>query len=357
MGRRNWSAIVEEARRFAAEHKEKYGVAPTLRAIFYVLVSKGFISNTRSSYNYLSKVLSEKRIAGEFEWGLIEDRTRTKIRRRRSDLLERDFREAEMRLLLYIDAGINIITRFYVNPWDDQPRRVIVAIEKDALLPLIDAMINKATGELVDGEVWAEPAYVEELIVMRGYNSTTEMKKLADEINSLPEDVKPVVLLLGDFDPSGEDIARDFRERLIEISGRSDIEFEKVAVTLDQIIELDLPASPESIENVEKLMRDTRYRGFVEKLEKMASQDQRYRELVERYRTPDGEIAMMVELDALAAIYPDYLERVLKEAIKRHFDVKTYLEKTKPKMEEQKRIAEELREHLERKKKKWMGAG
>jgi hypothetical protein len=46
---------------------------------------------------------------------------------------------------------------------------------------------------------------------------------------------RPVVLQLGDFDPSGEDIVRDFRERLMMLSKR-DVVFEKVAVTLDQVV-------------------------------------------------------------------------------------------------------------------------
>jgi hypothetical protein len=121
-----------------------------------------------------------------------------------------------------------------------------------------------------------------------------------------------------------------------------------IAVSLDQIIELDLPVAPESYEELEKMRRDPRYKRYVERLEKLAERDQRYRKLLDKYRTPEGVPAIRVELDALAALKPEYLEKVLAEAIKRHFDAKTYLEKTKPKIEEQERIAKELREKLEK---------
>ena len=55
---------------------------------------------------------------------------------------------------------------------------------------------------------------------------------------------------------------------------------------------------------------------------------------------------MRVELDALAALYPGYLENVLKTSIKKYFNIKTYYETTKPKIEEQRRKAETLRQEL-----------
>jgi len=348
MVRRDWRVIVKEAEEIAREYSERYGVAPTLRGIFYILVSKGVISNTRSDYVYLSKVLSKKRYAGEFDPKLIEDRSRRVNVGRKSAVLERDIAKARQRLLKEIELSIWFITRFYINPWDDQRRRVIIVLEKDALYPLIDNMVRKITGELVEGERWDEPAYVEEIRVIRGYDSATDIYKLAEKLKSIPHSITPAILLLGDFDPSGEDIVRDFQYRLEMLSTRYDAIFEKVAVTLHQIMELDLPAAPLSQEEVRKMVRDPRYRRYVAKLEEMAEIDKRYRELIERYRRPDGTLAMRVELDALAALKPEYLEKVLAEAIKRHFDAKTYLEKTKPKIEEQERIAKELREELEK---------
>jgi hypothetical protein len=61
-----------------------------------------------------------------------------------------------------------------------------------------------------------------------------------------------------------------------------------IAVSLDQIIELDLPAAPESYEELEKMRRDPRYKRYVERLEKLAERDQRYRKLLDKYRTPEG---------------------------------------------------------------------
>jgi hypothetical protein len=345
MGRK-WEMIVREAEEIASEYRAKYNVAPTLRGIFYILVSKGLISNTKSNYVYLSKTLASKRYAGEFSWELIDDTTRRAIRRMSSEYVDDNVETALHRLRSYIDTSIDLITRFYVNPWDDQEYRVIITLEKDALFTLIDNMINRVTKELVDGEVWERPAYVDKLVVMRGYNSATEMYRLVKEIESLPEDVTPVILHLGDFDPSGEDIMRDLKERLSILTKRNNIVFEKISITLEQIMSLNIPAIPAGGEEEKKLIRDPRYKSFVKNIEELAKIDHRYRELIEKYRRPDGKVVMRVELDALAALYPKYLENVLKTSIKKYFNIKTYYKTTKPKIEEQRRKTETLRQEL-----------
>jgi hypothetical protein len=346
--RRDWAAIIEEARRTAEEYRERYGVALTLRGIFYILVSKGLISNTRSDYNYLSYVLSKKRYAGEFEWELIEDRTRRveEYLYLRTKIPDLDLDKLWEELLREMKKKIEIMTEVRINPWDDQKHRVIVVLEKDALFPLVDRLVRSTTRKLVGGEEWELPAGVEEIRVIRGYDSATDVNRLAEKMRSFPEDITPVVLILGDFDPSGEDIPRDFRHRLIMLSQRYDTIFEKVAVTLDQIMELDLPAAPESYEELEKMRRDPRYKRYVEMLEKLAERDQRYRKLLDKYRTPEGVPAIRVELDALAALKPEYLEKVLAQSIGKYFDEKVYREKTKPRVEELRRKAQEIREVL-----------
>ncbi|MEM4818968.1 MAG: hypothetical protein QXQ91_01475, partial [Nanopusillaceae archaeon] len=67
------------------------------------------------------------------------------------------------------------------------------------------------------------------------------------------------------FDPSGEDIARDYVERLRYIEPDLDFEAEKVAVTREQIEKFNLPCTPESQEELEKLQRDPRYKKFVDR--------------------------------------------------------------------------------------------
>ena len=63
-------------------------------------------------------------------------------------------------------------------------------------------------------------------------------------------------------------------------------------------------------------------------------------------QNPGGVPAIRVELDALAALKPEYLEKVLAQSIGKYFDEKVYREKTKPRVEELRRKAQEIREVL-----------
>jgi DNA primase len=175
--------------------------------------------------------------------------------------------------------------------------------------------------------------------VIRGYDSATDLYELARDLSLIPASQRPVVLQLGDFDPSGEDIARDFKERLKTLSKRDDAIFEKIAVTLDQIISLDLPAKPESLEELAKLKRDPRYKTYIERIRELSEKDERVRKLVEKY----GSLEIRVELDALVALKPDEFKKILENSISRYFDEKIYEEITKRREEQLRRWAEEVR--------------
>jgi len=80
MARINWNNVVNVVKNEIVPFFESEGVKPTLRTIFYALVSKNIIPNTRSSYNRLSRVLVKARQKGIFEWDFLEDKTRYVIR-------------------------------------------------------------------------------------------------------------------------------------------------------------------------------------------------------------------------------------------------------------------------------------
>jgi len=96
---------------------------------------------------------------------------------------------------------------FGLAKWSAQKKRVIIAIEKDAILGAV-----KSVTKMQDVEIFP----------LRGYSSTTFMKQLADRIRSLhqigagtdPRCGEVQLLIITDYDPSGEDIARDVQERL-----------------------------------------------------------------------------------------------------------------------------------------------
>jgi 5S rRNA maturation endonuclease (ribonuclease M5) len=299
-----------------------------LRGLFYILVSKNVIPNTVTAYQQLSSKLAKARYEGKFPWYLIRDTTRRTIKlEKETQYPDRPLTAEELRKILeyYIKNYVNVS----VNPWEDQKHRVIVVVEKEALGDLVAKFVE---------EVWPHGVYA--VRVIRGYDSATDVHLLAETIAEIPESQKPVILQLGDFDPSGEDIVRDLRERLRMLSKRTDIIFEKVAVTLDQIIELQLPAKPESIEEIQKMRRDPRYKGYIERLTSLAQLDERVRRLIEMYSSPE----IRVELDALVALAPERFKQILRSAIEKYFNWNIYNTVTRQREEELRRRAEEVKQ-------------
>jgi hypothetical protein len=327
VGKMKKNQLIEIAKKEAEEYHTKYETSLTLRGLFYILVSKNIIPNTVSSYKRLSAVLAEARYSGSFPWYLLRDSTR------RFHYLEtttnyptRPLTAEEIRKI--IEDYIRSYTNVSVNPWDDQNCRIIVVVEKEALGDLVTHFIE---------EIWKHGVY--QLRVIRGYDSATDLHDLANTISYIPENQTPVILQLGDFDPSGEDIVRDFRERLMMLSHRKDIVFEKVAVTIDQIVSLQLPCKPESIEELEKMRKDPRYTNYMRKLKEEAEKNETIRRLIEIY----GSSEIRVELDALVALRADDFKQILRKTIEKYFDANIYNTITQKRIQELQKQAERIR--------------
>jgi hypothetical protein len=203
-----------------------------------------------------------------------------------------------------------------------------MVIEKDSLYDTVETVVKRVF-----------PFGVYHLKSIKGYISVSEAYNLARIIDVIPEHQKPVILYIGDYDPSGQDIARDLNEKLSKLARRKDYIFEKIAVTIDQIIELDLPCTPDTYEEIMKMRRDSRYKSHIRSIDELSMKDARVKNLIEKVGTK--EIA--VEVEALTALRPKEFEEIIKNRIEKYFDYKTYEEKTKPKIEELKRKAEEVR--------------
>ena len=305
----NWKEVVKVARQVAIDLYNQIGSPVTLRAIFYALVSRNVIPNTKSAYKRLSSVLTEARKKGEFEWYLIKDETRRILGGDFGWTLNEISQKAKYVEYEYVEDLIHDLekiknARFHytLQKWEGQPYRVLICLEKDALADAIESMVS-------DWKV--------EVLVMRGYASATSLKNLADKIQSLTEDgYKVVVLLLTDFDPSGEDIARYVKETLLK-DFNVQAEVYKVAVTLEQIKKYNLPATPESLEEKKKMARDPRFKKW-------------------QYGY------FRVELDAMVGLVPDELRKILHNEIAKYFDNNIY-EQVRQK---QKEIENQARERL-----------
>jgi hypothetical protein len=194
-----WAPIVERA----AEIVQGYEIGVTLRQLFYRLVSEGALPNTLYAYKRLSDLTAERRRAGSFP-DLVDGTRR----------IERD-----MSFSSPDEARAWLPGVYRRDRTEGQERAVYLGIEKHALVGLLRS--------------WFAPFGVP-VVALGGYASQT----LADEVaRDAEDDGRPSVLLYAsDFDPSGEDIGRDFVAR----AGCFD-EIERVALTAEQVDAYGLP--------------------------------------------------------------------------------------------------------------------
>jgi len=186
----------------------------TVRQVFYRLVSEGVIDKTENEYkSTVIRLIGELRLSGDLPWPWIADNTRW-VRKPRT------FRGVE-------DALTQTAELYRRRLWDDLDTYVEVWLEKEALAGVLVYVTDE----------WDVP-----LMVTRGYPSLTFLHTAGE---SFPTDRRTVVYYFGDHDPSGVDIARNTEARLREFaSDDADIEFHRLAVTAEQIVEWALPTRP-----------------------------------------------------------------------------------------------------------------
>ncbi len=293
--RLDWERVVEVVKNEIVPYFVEQGVKPTLRTIFYALVSRNLIPNTKSAYKQLSRKIVEARKKGIFAWDFLEDRTRYVlgsfsdsykggsdvryvIRRCREKLDQLDLDKLLSEMFDYL------VCSAYVGKWAKQPIIAEIWIEKDALAKTIEAWVDEVN-----------------IRVNRGYSSWTFIYENVKELKSIlnREHEKVVILYLGDLDPSGVDIERFLKEALQYFGlSQDEVEFKRFAVTPEQVERFNLPPRPEDAETLAKLQRDTRMKKY--------SYD------------------YIVELDALIAYAPEEFRKMLLEEIDRYFDKEIY---------------------------------
>lgn len=194
---------------------ETQGYDLTLRQLYYQFVARDLIPNTQQSYKRLGKIINDGRLAGEVDWNHIVDRTRN---------LESNSHWDEPADIVRACAD-----QFRYDLWEDQPHRIEVWIEKDALL----GVIERPCQDLDVG--WFS---------CRGYTSQSEMWRAAMRLNKyvVNEGQEPIIIHLGDHDPSGLDMTRDMQDRL-ELFG-CPAKIHRVALNWEQITLYNPPPNP-----------------------------------------------------------------------------------------------------------------
>ncbi len=227
-----YEKIVEEA----LEVFKQYDSALTLRQLYYRLVSKHLFPNTINSYKRLSRIMVKAREQRDVPVNCLEDRSRRILGRG-----DTGYASAEEFLRRRITGLKESYKEFTMLMWDDQPKYVIVSLEKDALSRLMSDIANQ---------------YSVRTFPTRGYPSFTYVNRMATYIRNRLKDKPTVVLYFGDFDPSGIDIERDLEDRLRKYDA-GDFKVIRIALTKDQIQQYDLPPMPVK-------RSDARSEGFLE---------------------------------------------------------------------------------------------
>lgn len=258
-------ARIEQANEIITEYQAQ-GFDLTLRQLYYQFVARDLLPNTQKAYNNLGSLVNNARLAGLIDWDAIQDRTRN------------------LRSYNYWDSPGEIVSdaarQYERDKWAGQAYRPEVWIEKDALIGVIEGVCQR-----LDVPYFS----------CRGYTSQSEMWRAAQRLQAyVLAGQTPVILHLGDHDPSGIDMSRDIRERLDlfimgerrdaeEIEQEPSIIFKRIALNMNQIEQYEPPPNPAK------------------------KTDARFRSYVESYGVDDSW-----ELDALE---PQVLAALIKEAI------------------------------------------
>lgn len=208
-------AMIETANQIIAQY-EAQGYRLTLRQLYYQHVARGLLENTERNYKRLGGIISDGRLAGLIDWDAIEDRTRN------------------LRGLSHWNDPAEIIKSAYYSfrteKWDNQPNRIEVWVEKDALVGVIERVCDQ---------------YDVSYFACRGYTSQSEMYGAAQRIARYMRARQDVTILhLGDHDPSGIDMTRDIRDRMDMFLRGLGCEVDRLALNWEQIEQYSPPPNP-----------------------------------------------------------------------------------------------------------------
>lgn len=207
----------------------------TVRQLYYQLVAKLVIPNELKQYQKVSRVNTTLRRNDIVPWSAFEDRTRRTIEKRgESDVHEFAYWQMDSFL------NYNYYGRCYVQ---NQDNYVEVAVEKDAL------------SSIVSDAIWK---YCTRLNIVKGQVSATMLNEMAERFEqAVFNGQHPILLYLGDFDPTGIAIPESIVNKLDEHHG-VEVELNRVGLNPDQVSQYNLPESVDAAKAT-----DPNYRKFI----------------------------------------------------------------------------------------------
>lgn len=201
----------------------------SLRQLYYQLVSRNWVENTERSYKNVGNLVSDARLAGRIDWGMIKDRGREMVSNPHWDDPP--------------DFLRSVAPQFKIDLWEDQPCYVEVMVEKQALEGVLEPVCRD-----LDVPFTAN----------KGYSSSSAMYEASKRFVQRHEQGKELfVIYLGDHDPSGIDMTRDVLDRLdLFVKTTTDrcheighneipaVEVKRVALNMNQVEALRPPKNP-----------------------------------------------------------------------------------------------------------------
>jgi len=219
-------AQIEIANKIVEQYQAQ-GFDLTLRQLYYQMVARGHIENSMRSYKNFGSLLDDARLTGMVDWNAIVDRTRN------------------VRANSHWETPADIINSalhsYRIDLWHNQPYRPEVWIEKDALVGVISNACTR---------------YDVPYFACRGYTSQSEMWAASQRmLHHAKYGQTPIILHLGDHDPSGIDMTRDIIDRLKLFVGQK-IGVERLALNWNQVEQYSPPPNPAKL-------TDSRADGYV----------------------------------------------------------------------------------------------
>lgn len=219
--------VIDNANEIIAYYKQG-GFTLTLRQLYYQFVSRGLMPNQTREYNRLGNIISDGRIAGHIDWDAIVDNLR------------------EVNSNSHWNSVSEILgdcSRAYrVNLWKGQKVMPEVWVEKDALSGIVAPVCQR----------WDVP-----YLVCRGYASQSALWRAGQRMlyEYIHKGQEPVILHLGDHDPSGIDMTRDIVDRLFMFTDNRGITVKRIALNMDLVDKFKLPPNPAK-------QTDSRFAGY-----------------------------------------------------------------------------------------------
>jgi hypothetical protein len=213
-------AVLNQALAIINEYAAQWPL--TLRQVFYALVGRAAYEKTEQSYKRLGDYLNRARRCGLLSFDAIRDGGTTV-----SEPLAFASREDFIRVARELAAD------YRLDRQTGQPQYVEVWVEAAGMVPQIASVVHE----------YGMPVYSS-----GGFESTTEKY---DAASRLLQRAQPTVLLMiGDYDPSGVSRMRSFLDDVAQLAGdlgAIEPQFGMLAVTPTQIERYALPTAPPKV--------------------------------------------------------------------------------------------------------------